>query len=187
MEASPVSLTKQWIERFVIGLRLCPFAHYSFYGDTIYYELSKAKKEKSQLMDLMRVTNLILNTSTDQISNAFVILDAPISFLATLQLKEQLDQGLAVQGKDQDIQTVVFHPEFQFADEDYHAAGNFTNRSPHPMIHILREAEVAHAIEATEDVENIPFRNKAVLEDIRIKHISEIFAEGFVERIRPYI
>ncbi|MEM9547292.1 MAG: DUF1415 family protein [Bacteroidota bacterium] len=182
-----VKVTKLWIERFVIGLRLCPFARYSFYDDTIYYESSNATKLEDCLNDLLSIVQKMDKTSSKNLSNAFVIFNASYSFFDMLDLKEYLDSHLEENELLDQFQFVVFHPEFQFADEEFHASGNFTNRSPLPMIHILREDEVAQAIEKTEDVDRIPYRNKEVLEKIKIKKISEVFEDRFMEKINTYI
>ncbi len=182
-----VKLTKLWIERFVIGLRLCPFAHFSFYGDTIYYDVTSATKLIKVRDELMALAQKMYETGPSEISNAFLIFDESLSFDFMLLAKEKFDAELMRNGLEEKFQTVVFHPEFQFGDEDFHAPGNFTNRSPLPMIHMLRIDEVAHAIEVTENVDDIPFRNKEVLEKLNIKKISEVFDDDFMELIKPYI
>jgi len=182
-----VKLTKLWIERFVIGLRLCPFAHYSFYGNTIYYKESTSFELKDCVYDLMSVVQKMNAISPSELSNAFLIFNSSLSFHEMLNLKEQFDDKLLENNLADEFQVVVFHPEFQFGDEDFHAAGNFVNRSPLPMIHLLREEEVAKAIESTDDVDQIPLRNKDVLEKIKIRNISEVFEDEFVEKIKPYI
>lgn len=182
-----VKLTKLWIERFVIGLRLCPFAHYSFYDNTIYYDETSNTKLNQCLADIMAIVKKMQKLPQSQISNAFLIFNAEPSFDKMLLIKERFDVLLHKEELDEEFQIVVFHPNFQFADEDFHASGNFTNRSPLAMMHILRAAEVARAIEATEDVEDIPFRNKSVLEQLGMKKISEVFTDDFMDKIAPYI
>ena len=187
MDLQAVNLTKQWIERFVIGLRLCPFAHYSFYDDTIFYMLSDGKSMKEMEADLIELIDKLIAVTDDEISNAFVIYNAAFTFHEMLSLKENVDSEMEENGKSSKVQTVVFHPDFQFGDEDFEAHGNFTNRSPLPMIHVLRVDEVSKAIEMTENVDQIPFNNKRRLEMLRIKDVSEVFEDGFIDRIKKYI
>lgn len=182
-----VKLTKEWIERFVIGLRLCPFAHFSFYSDTILYDTSQNSKLADCLDDLMDMIIIMHDAEPDQISNAFLILNESLTFEFLLSLKEKIDNRLDKSELSGIFQTVVFHPAFQFADEKFQAAGNFTNRSPLPMIHVLRVDEVAHAIEVTAEVDQIPFRNKEVLEEMNIKSVSEIFEDDFMDKIKQSI
>ena len=187
MEDENVNLTKLWIERFVIGLRLCPFAHFSFYNGTIYYDVSGSLQMKDCKNDLWELILKMKHTKPDVISNSFLLYDPSLSFHFMLDLKERVDALLVKKSVDEEFQIVVFHPDFQFGDEEFHASGNFTNRSPLPTIHILRVDEVAHAIDVTEDVDEIPFRNKRVLENLNIKKISEVFEDDFMEKIKPYI
>jgi len=187
IENDDVKLTKQWIERFVIGLRLCPFAHFSFYNDSIYYNVSQNKKHQSCLEDLMNLISIMEAKDEDTLSNAFLIFDQSLSFDFMLSLKKKLDSKLDRSEFEGLFQSIVFHPEFQFADEDFHASGNFTNRSPLPMMHILREEEIANAISMTENVDDIPFRNKELLENLKIKKISEVFENYFMDKIKQYI
>ena len=179
-----VKVTKQWIERFVIGLRLCPFAHFSFYNGTIYYEVQNRNDRAIGLDALLKMARVIRQKSEAELSNAFMIFDNDLSFMDLLDLKEKFDDIIENDNHEIPLQSVVFHPHFQFADEEFNAHGNFINRSPYGMIHILRAEEVARAIEATPNVEEIPFRNKALLEQIGITNISEVFEEDFVEKNR---
>lgn len=187
MKSEVVNLTKVWIERFVIGLKLCPFAHFSYYDDTIYYEISKNNQLKECQIDLLDVILKMKVNGPSQISNAFLIFEQPLSFGFLLELKERVDTYLEDSSYQGIFQSVVFHPEFQFADEKFIAAGNFINRSPYPMVHILRVNEVSRAIDATPNVEEIPYRNKKVLEDLNLKRISEVFEDDFIEKIKSYI
>ena len=182
-----VNVTKLWIERFVIGLRLCPFAHFSFYNGTICYDVSRSLQKEDCLNDLWDMIMKMKQTKQEEISNSFLLYHRSLSFDFMLGLKEEMDALLVEKSLEKEFQTVVFHPDFQFGDETFHASGNFTNRSPLPMIHILRVEEVARAIDLTEDVEEIPFRNKRVLENLKIKNIAEVFDDDFMEKIKPYI
>lgn len=187
MNSEVVNLTKVWIERFVIGLKLCPFAHYSFYDETIYYDVTENKKADECLIDLIDLAIKMKINGEAEVSNAFLIFDKSLSFDFLLQLKAKGDTYFEDSQYEGIFQTVVFHPEFQFADENFHASGNFINRSPYPMIHMLRVEEVSKAIDATPDVEEIPFNNKKLLEKINIQSISEVFKDDFMDKIKPHI
>jgi len=177
-----IELCKQWIEQFVINLRLCPFAHYSFYDDTIAYAECKSELFSDSLTEIYVMIDKMQAAGAKAISNSFVIVDDGITFRDLLDLQEELIQWLEDQDLSEVYQTVVFHPKFQFAlsAEDDH--GNFVNRSPHPMIHILRVEEVSRAIDNTEDAHAIPNRNKALLESLQIRSIDDIYDSAFQQR-----
>lgn len=187
MENENVKLTKLWIERFVIGLGLCPFAHFPFNNNKIYYSISESLKMKECVKDLMDMIHKMKEVDVEKISNSFVLYPASLSFDFMLNLKDKVDKEMIELSIDEAFQIVVFHPHFQFGDELFHASGNFTNRSPLPMMHVLREDEVARAIELTDDVDAIPLRNKKILEDLNIRNISEVFEDDFMEKTKQYI
>ena len=68
-----------------------------------------------------------------------------------------------------------FHPHYQFAGTEPDDAENYTNRSPYPMLHILREESLARAIERYHDVEGIPERNIALLKSKSEQEIEQAF------------
>jgi hypothetical protein len=152
--------------------------------NAIHYEVIEHKDMQACLRSLIVLCDRIKQAPESEISNAFFILNKSLSFDFLLTLKEEIDVILENESEVSPFQTVVFHPDFQFADEDFHAAGNFINRSPLPMIHILRVEEVTRAIETTPSINEIPFINKKLLEEINIKSISEVFEEGFVNKTK---
>ena len=178
-----IQLTKEWIEKFVVDLSLCPFARYSFEADKILYKISVSNKPKQCLEDLVRLVVLLANEEDSKHSNGFLIMNPKLTFFFLLDLKEMLDDFLSESEYEGMYQTVVFHPHFQFADEKFDAHGNFTNRSPYPMIHILNVDEVTSAIEGYEDVDIIPIRNNEILNKLAIDSVEDVFANDFASRV----
>ncbi|MEL6719575.1 MAG: DUF1415 family protein [Bacteroidota bacterium] len=75
------------------------------------------------------------------------------------------------------LQIATFHPKYQFANTTPHDAENYTNRSPYPMIHLLREESVSQAVDRYPDVYDIPERNIEKLEQIGIETIKNKWNE----------
>ena len=73
-----------------------------------------------------------------------------------------LDQ-LDLRGK---VQVVAFHPDFVFAGEKLGDPGAFTNKSPYPLLHILREKDVTEAVRTHPDVKSIPKANVERMREI---------------------
>jgi len=178
-----LQLTKQWIERLVIGLNLCPFAKYSFSENLIHYQVSEYDDFRKMMGELLDLIQNLKDTPTEEISNAFIIYTEDVSFEFLLDLEYSLLGVLEEAGVDTEFQTVVFHPQFRYEGEDIDAHGNFTNRSPYPMIHILRAEEVSAAIEKTKDVDLIPEINAANLEKLSLSKVSEVFQDDFIARV----
>jgi hypothetical protein len=178
-----LDLTKQWIERLVIGLNLCPFAKHSFDNGLIHYELSDSDDFRPMMEELVNLIEKLNSTEVEEISNALMIYSSDVSFEYMLDLEYSFLGLLEEAGLDTKYQTVVFHPQFRYEGEETNAHGNFTNRSPYPMIHILRAEEVSNAIAMTINVDKIPENNAAKLGRLALIKVSEIFEEGFEDRV----
>ncbi|MFT6333596.1 MAG: hypothetical protein ACI86M_000338 [Saprospiraceae bacterium] len=178
-----LDLTKQWVERLVIGLNLCPFAKHSFNNGLIHYELSESDDFRPMMEELVILIEKLNATEQEEISNALMIYSSDVSFEFLLDLEYSFLGVLEEAGLDTKYQTVAFHPQFRYEGEEINSHGNFTNRSPYPMIHILRAEEVSNAIATTLNVELIPENNAAKLDRLALKRISEVFEEGFEDRV----
>jgi len=64
------------------------------------------------------------------------------------------------------LQLVGFHPDYCFAGVEETDPANYTNRSPYPMFHLIRQDELAAALESWPDPESIPRRNVALLREL---------------------
>jgi len=76
-----------------------------------------------------------------------------------------------------ELQVASFHPDYRFAGTENDDAGNYTNRSPYPALHILREASIEHALESVAAPEQIPERNIRTLEKLGSERLQAILAE----------
>jgi hypothetical protein len=186
-----IKKTKIWIDRLVVGLNLCPFAKYSFQDGNIHYEISDSDDFTPMMQELVELVQMLSATASESmkdddssgISNAFIIYTQDVSFDFMLDLEYSFVGLLEDAGLDTKFQTVVFHPQFKYEGEDNNAHGNFTNRSPYPMIHILRAEEVSEAIAKTINVDMIPTNNTAKLEKLAITRVSEVFEDNFEDRV----
>ncbi len=159
-----ISITKSWIANFVIEHSLCPFAHIPFHDDKIYYCSAHTSAPKKILTSFWKVCQRLLDDSS--ISNAFLILPDITDFDNLLLVKNVLLAFLEESSYDKVFQIVAFHPDFVFSGESHNHAGNFVNRSPYPMIHLLRVAEVSKALASLDKNTDIANTNKLKLEEI---------------------
>ena len=161
---------KAWIESFVIGYNFCPFAKHPFQNNSIRYVLNETTKEEALLQTLYEELKVIQEqpkTETTLIihPNVLVSFEDYNQFLAAA---DWMLEDLELEGI---IQIASFHPDYQFADAAPNAVENYTNRSPYPMLHLLREASVTEAVEHYSDVHSIPDKNIAKLRDLGILEI----------------
>ncbi|TPH15898.1 DUF1415 domain-containing protein [Litorilituus lipolyticus] len=181
IEKSVINATKDWLEQVIIGLNFCPFAKKEFVQETIFYHVSSKGKTKAALVELLSQFQYLKQHS--EIETTLVIYqDSFRSFDNYLDLVDQANELLIDEGFEGIFQLASMHPEYCFADEDYDDASNFTNRSPFPLIHIIREDSMAKVLSHYKEPEKIPETNvnvaqakgsdyfKQLLENIHIKH-----------------
>lgn len=152
--------TRRWIAEIVIGLDLCPFARRVFDAGTIRYVVSPAINETSLLADLLRELETLTAVPITQAETTLLIhphvLGDFLDYNDFLDAAEGLLTELGLEGV---IQVASFHPRYQFADTEADAVENYTNRSPYPMLHLLREESInAIALDEAELLD-IPGRN----------------------------
>lgn len=148
--------TRHWLERAVIGLNLCPFAKAVHVKDQVHYVVSAAQERAELLLDLEAELEALL--ALQPAVRETTLLIAPECLKDFLEFNDFLGQAnrlLRKKGLEGVIQLASFHPAYQFADSDADDVGNFTNRSPYPTIHLLREASIARAVEAFPQPESI--------------------------------
>ncbi|HJV79225.1 DUF1415 domain-containing protein [Noviherbaspirillum sp.] len=152
--------TRQWLEKAVIGLNLCPFAKSVHIKKQIRYAVSRATNEGELHLDLIAELQALQDADPDSIDTSLLIhpwaLTDFLSYNNFLDLADATVAGLGLAGK---IQIASFHPQYQFADAEPDDIGNFTNRSPYPMLHLLREESIDRAVAAFPDAEEIFGRN----------------------------
>ncbi len=144
----------------MIGLNLCPFAGGPYRDNRVHFCVSEQRTASGLLEDLQtELRNLQaadpLHRETTLLIHPWVLTD----FLEYNDFLEACDSTVDALGLEGELQVASFHPQYQFADTQPEDIENFTNRSPYPMLHLLRETSVERAIAATGDTEEIYLRN----------------------------
>jgi hypothetical protein len=162
--ADPLAETRRWLERAVIGLNLCPFAKAVVAKQQVRYVLSDATTPEALLAQLGEELLLLRDTPTDRIDTTLLVHpDVLGDFLDYNDFLEQADALVEALALDGVLQVASFHPDYQFAGSEPDAVENFTNRSPYPTLHLLREDSVSRAVDAYPDPDAIIERNVATL------------------------
>ncbi len=171
MSASPedpsITETRAWIERVVIGLKLCPFAPAPALKGTIRYAMSEAETTEALLEDLATELQRLVDVPPEQIETTVLIHPRVLQDFADFNdFLDIADEALQTMGLEGVIQIASFHPQYQFADAGPDDIGNETNRSPYPTLHLLREESIARAVDAFGDTRSISASNLATLETL---------------------
>ncbi|NQZ81904.1 MAG: DUF1415 domain-containing protein [Colwellia sp.] len=150
--------TQQWLEEIIVGLNFCPFAKKELVNDSIYYHLSKLNKIKTALVELIDQCKYL--HENPELETSLVIYPTGFRhFERYLELVEHANELLISSGYEGIFQLASFHPEYVFAGDDFDDAANFTNRSPYPTIHIIREDSLAKVLSVYKNPEQIPVNN----------------------------
>lgn len=165
--------TQRWLQRVVVALNLCPFARREVDAGRVRYRVTDCDTEER----LLQVLEDEIQHLRDHSHIATTLLIHPRAlqhfddYNQFLDLAESLLDMLGAVGE---LQIASFHPEYRFAATSHHDPGNYSNRSPYPMLHLLREADVERAIENHPDVDAIPERNMACLERLGPEHLRRL-------------
>lgn len=166
-ETPYVSETRDWVERVVIGLKLCPFAPVPALKGLIRYAVSEATTPEALIEDLLDELQRLATTSPEEIETSLLIHPQVLQdFQDYNDFLGVADEALRILDLEGEIQIASFHPQYQFADTKADDLGNATNRSPYPMLHLLREESIARAVDAFGDTDTISATNIATLEKL---------------------
>jgi hypothetical protein len=159
-----LAATRRWLEQAVIGLNLCPFAKSVYVKDQVRLVVSRARHLDAFLDDLDRELELLKTTPAEQVDTTLLV--HPMLFPEFLVFNDFLnvaDDVLVEHELEGVIQIAPFHPNFVFEGEDEGDMSHFTNRSPFPTLHLIREDSLEKAIASFGDTDVIYERNIDVL------------------------
>ena len=167
-----------WIERVVIELNLCPFARKPYEGERVRYVVSGASDPALLLADLERELDLLRETGAGDIETTLLIHPHVLTdFLDYNDFFSVIDTLLEQGGYAGEFQVASFHPDYRFADTERDDAENYTNRSPYPVLHILREASIEQALAGFENPDQIPERNIRTMEKLGAEQMQAVLVQ----------
>ena len=174
-----VAATRRWLERAVIGLNLCPFARAPYLKNRVRIVVSPARDEEALLLDLCEELQRLAVTDEDDVETTLLVhphvLDDFLAFNDFLDVADAALQQMKLEGE---LQIASFHPDYEFADAPLGDVANFTNRSPFPTLHLLRESSIERAVEAVDDTDAIYERNIARLREMGVAGWNALWREN---------
>ncbi len=166
-DAQIIDDTRRWLQRAVIGLNLCPFAKSVDVKGLVHYAVTRSVGFKDLLADLkLELNALAALADTERDTTLFVAPDGLQDFLEFNDFLTHANRLLAKMDFEGVFQIASLHPQYQFADAPADAITNFTNRSPYPTLHLLREASIDRAVKAFPHAEAIFETNMRTMERI---------------------
>jgi hypothetical protein len=170
-----------WFENAVLGLDLCPFAKSPYRNNAIEFQLSAADNDEALLTDLY----LSLKLLDEHLSIDTMLLISPYhlarfsDFNQFLSLAEHL---LEQEGWSGTYQLASFHPDYQFSGTEFDERSNWTNRSPYPIIHLIREVSITRARKTFDDIEKVPQRNIETMDNLSERNMQRIFGMRYRQK-----
>ncbi len=153
-----IEATRRWVEQVVVAFNLCPFAKRELVKDRVRFVVSKARDEATLLDELAHELALL---NVDEAVETTLLIHPQVlqDFYHYNDFLEAADELLVDMNLEGVYQVASFHPDYQFGGTEPDDVENYTNRSPYPMLHLLREDSLSEAIDNYPEVDLIPERN----------------------------
>jgi len=173
-DVKEIAEIKNWVESFVVEMNLCPFAKRELINNRVRFVASNSSTREELLGALQ---DELVQLETDSGTETTILVHANVlqDFQDYNDFLDVADQLLIEMNFEGVYQIASFHPDYQFAGTTPDAPENYTNRSPYPMLHLLREASLERAVAAYSDVDEIPVRNIELMNRMGQAKLSEMF------------
>ena len=180
MDEQIIADVEQWLDEVVIGLDLCPFAARPRREKRVRIAVSHATDEEALLNDLQAELERLSDTPAAELETTLLAIpDMLEDFAEYNDFLDAVDLWVEQFGWEGELQVASFHPQYQFADTEADDPGNLTNRSPWPLLHIIREESLEKAIEHYPEVDRIPERNIARMNALSGEERAKLFPHLF--------
>jgi uncharacterized protein len=176
-EPPVIQATRRWVERVVVGLNLCPFAAVPVRAGRLRYTLCEASHPDAIYLALLQEMETLISLSEAEAESGLLVTPRGLAdFGDYLDLFQVAEAAMAQAGLEGILQLASFHPDYCFEGAERDDPANYTNRSPYPMFHLIREEPLARALERYPNPEGIPERNIALLRQLGLEAVREHLA-----------
>lgn len=170
-----VELTRRWVDRFVIAENLCPFAAPALRDQPLRVVVNESSDVDTLAAAVLEEMDALQSAPEHElVTSVLVMPNALADFEDYLDFAALADELLESSGLEGVLQIATFHPQYCFADVRANDVSNYSNRSPFPMLHFLREAALTRALENYPDPEAIPERNIEHLRSLGLPRVQEL-------------
>lgn len=157
-EQRVIHQTECWVKSVIVEHNFCPFAKREIERGSVRYSVIQNDSLETCLQAVL--DECVLLDGDDAIETTLLVFPAAfVEFDDYLQLVELAEALLEQQDYEGVYQLASFHPDYRFAGSETDDAANFTNRSPYPVLHIIREASIEKVLQHYPNPERIPERN----------------------------
>ncbi len=173
-----IEQTQKWLSSVIIKHSICPFAKREHDNNRIHYEVIESNDLETQLEQLILQCEA-LDDDTSRETSLLIFPNALSDFEGYLDVVEISTELMTKQGYEGTYQLASFHPQYRFADSSIDDASNYTNRSPYPMLHILREESIEKVLANYPNPEDIPERNIKLTQDLGLEEMKKLLSDCY--------
>jgi uncharacterized protein len=171
-----IDAVSTWLRQVVIGLQLCPFASKPTQEGRVRFIVSDANDDEVLLQALKSECEFMTSVSAAEVETSLLIVANHLAdFWSYNQFLVWANQLIKREGYEGVFQLASFHPDYCFAGADPEDAENLTNRSPYPILHIIREASLEKALEYFPDIDEVPEKNKQKMNTLSSEQKQKLF------------
>ena len=173
-----IKAVRHWVETLVVGLNLCPFAKRELINNRVHFTVTEATTVE-QLLSTLQLELELLNNDQSIETTLLIHPNVLQDFYDYNEFLDYADGLLVEMELDGIYQIASFHPNYQFADTEADDVENYSNRSPYPLLHLIREQSLERAIADYPDSDQIPQRNVELLKSLGRDKMEALFQSHF--------
>ena len=170
-----IRATRTWLKSIIIEYNICPFAKRELERGTIAFHVNRVRETAACLLDLILECSR-LDTDTGIETTLLIYTGAFAEFDDYLDFLEFAEELLIERGYEGIYQLASFHPDYCFEGAEQDDPANYTNRTPYPMLHLLRESSIEQAVASYPDPEHIPQRNIELTRELGLVKMQALLA-----------
>lgn len=169
---SPEQATRQWVKEFVVALNLCPFAAPVLRGERLRITATEADRDQAIFSAMLTELEFLYQADADELHTSLLVFSHALhDFNDYLDVADIASDLVVEAGLEGIIQVATFHPDYCFEGVPATDASNFSNRSPYPMLHFIREEQMERALASYPEPEKIPDNNIRRLQAMGVSEI----------------
>lgn len=174
-----VKNTRRWLEQMVVGLNLCPFSSSVIARDQVYYAICDATTDAQLKQFYVNELQRLLGANENDVATSLLMFTQGLEeFGDYLALLDWFQQLLEKAELTEHVQLASFHPQYQFEGVAADDLSHFTNRSPYPTIHLLRQNQMTKVLAHVLDPEKIYIDNIKTLNKLGRRQVEALCPWG---------
>lgn len=175
VDCPAAQLVQRWVEQLVIGEGLCPFAARPMAAGRVRVVCADATAADDVYRDVLAEVEYLLMADVESVETTLLAVPKALAdFDDYLDVLAACEEALEELGLESELQIASFHPEYVFAEEPAGDASHYTNRSPCPVFHLIRQESITRALANWPDPEEIPRRNRERMRELGVEYLRRL-------------